>query len=114
MASIHRGLTLVEVMIAILVFAIGALGLAATSGAVVRQLVSSEQRTRAAQIAATRLEKLNASPCSSSSSLESSWGITSSWSTSVGISRVALEQALTRRDSKGVHSDTFLAAAPCE
>lgn len=110
----RNGLTLIEVMIAILVFAVGALGLAATSAAVVRQMVSSEQRTRAAQMAAIMREKLNASPCSSSSSSESSWGITNSWATNANASRVVLDQTLLRRDSKGLHSDRFLAAAPCD
>jgi len=114
MTQTRRGLTLIEVIISILIFAVGALGLATTSAAVVRQLVSSEQRTRAAQIAATRLENLNASPCSSSSSSESSWGITSTWATSANLSRVGLEQTLLRRDSKGLHADRFLAAAPCD
>lgn len=114
MTSMRNGLTLIEVLIAMLVFAVGTLGLAATSGAIVRQMVSSGQRTRAAQIASTTREKLNASPCSSTSSSESSWGITNSWATNANVSRVALDQTLQRRDSRGLHSDRFLAAAPCD
>ena len=56
----RRGLTLVEVMIAILVFAIGALGLAATSAAILRQMASSAQRSRAAHLAASLDEKTHA------------------------------------------------------
>lgn len=114
MSSVRKGLTLVEVMVAIVVFAVGALGLAATSAAVVRQLVSSQQRTRAAQIAATRQEKLNASPCSSQAGSEVSWRITSRWATSANAARVALAQTLVRQDSKGEHVDLFLSSAPCD
>lgn len=114
MISTRNGLTLIEVVVAVLVFAVGALGLAATSASVVRQMVSSQQRTRAARIAAVTREKLNASPCSSSSSSESLWGITSSWTMNAGASRVTLDQTLQRRDFRGLHSDRFLAAAPCD
>lgn len=58
--SRRRGLTLVEVMIAILVFAIGALGLAATSAAILRQMASSAQRSRAAHAAVSLDEKRQA------------------------------------------------------
>ena len=53
----RRGLTLIELMIAILVFAIGALGLAATSAAILRQMASSAQRSRAAHLSASLNEK---------------------------------------------------------
>ena len=56
----RRGLTLVEVMIAILVFAIGALGLAATSAAILRQMASSAKRSRAAHLSASLDEKSHA------------------------------------------------------
>jgi prepilin-type N-terminal cleavage/methylation domain-containing protein len=56
----RRGLTLIEVMIAILVFAIGALGLAATSAAIVRQMAASAKRSRAAHLAASLDEKTHA------------------------------------------------------
>jgi type IV pilus assembly protein PilV len=59
---LRRGLTLVEVMIAILVFAIGALGLAATSAAILRQMAASARRSRAAHVAASLTERSHAIP----------------------------------------------------
>ncbi|HUR00581.1 MAG TPA: prepilin-type N-terminal cleavage/methylation domain-containing protein [Gemmatimonadaceae bacterium] len=56
----RRGLTLIEVMIAILIFAIGALGLAATSAVILRQMASSAQRSRAAHLSASLSEKTRA------------------------------------------------------
>ena len=58
----RRGLTLIEVMIAILVFAIGALGLAATSAAILRQMTASAKRSRAAHLTAALDEKKYAGP----------------------------------------------------
>jgi prepilin-type N-terminal cleavage/methylation domain-containing protein len=58
--STRHGLTLVEAMIAILVFAIGALGLAATSAAVLRQMASSAKRSRAAHLTVSLDEKAHA------------------------------------------------------
>ena len=60
--SLRRGLTLIEVMIAILVFAIGALGLAATSAAILRQMASSARRSQAARVSASLDEKSHARP----------------------------------------------------
>jgi len=58
----RRGLTLVEVMIAILVFAIGALGLAATSAAILRQMASNARRSMEARASAALDEKSHARP----------------------------------------------------
>ena len=114
MSSTRNGLTLIEVIIAMLVFTVGALGLAASSAAVARQLASSQQRSHSAQMAAARQEKLNAAPCASSSGLEISWGITNNWASSKSASRVSLSQTLLRQDSKGRHIELFLAGAPCD
>jgi len=108
------GLTLVEVIIAILVFAIGALGLAATSAAVVRQLASTAQRSRAAQVAATREEKTHAATCGSASGSEIVAGVVDTWQVTAEGTRVVLDQTVERRDSKGFHEDKFRSAAPCD
>jgi Tfp pilus assembly protein PilV len=49
-------------MIAILVFAIGALGLAVTSAAILRQMASSARRSMAARASAALDEKSHALP----------------------------------------------------
>ena len=56
----RRGLTLVEVIIAILLFAIGALGLAATSAMILRQMAVSARRSRVAHETASLDEKAHA------------------------------------------------------
>ena len=108
------GLTLIEVMIAILLFAVGALGLAASSAAIVRQLVAAAQRSRAAQVAATREEKTHAAACGSISGSEIVAGIVDTWRVTAQGTRIILDQTVQRRDSRGIHEDTFRSAAPCD
>lgn len=101
-------------MIAILVFALGALGLATTSAALVRQLASNAQRSRALHMAATRAEKSHAAPCVSGSGTESAPGIIDDWTNAASTSYVNVDQTIQRRDSKGLHVDVLRSAAPCD
>lgn len=113
--DMHRraGLTLVEVVIAILVFAIGGLGLAASSAAIARQISSNTLRARAASIARTRSESAIGRPCESLSSGEASVpAIRSTWTVS-GSNARTLDQRIERIDSRGLHTDRFLSAVPC-
>ena len=61
----RAGFTLVELMVAILVMAVGVLGLAGTAVAVARLTGGATQQTIAANVAATRFEQLRSSPCAS-------------------------------------------------
>lgn len=58
-----RGLTLVELVVAVMIFTVGLLGLASTAGVVVRQMGEGASQTIAAQTAASRFESLRATPC---------------------------------------------------
>jgi prepilin-type N-terminal cleavage/methylation domain-containing protein len=115
MNTVRRsGLTLVEIVIAILIFAVGALGLATTSAALVRQIASNAQRTRALRLAATRDEKSHAARCVSSSGSEAASGIIDDWTIAASTSHALIDQAVQRRDSKGLHIDVLRSAAPCD
>jgi prepilin-type N-terminal cleavage/methylation domain-containing protein len=110
----RRGLTLVEVVIAILVFAIGGLGLAASSAAVAKQISSSTLRARAASIARSRSETAQGSQCGSLASGEArTAGVYSVWNIAGGAT-VTLEQRLERSDARGIHGDRFLSAVACD
>ena len=58
-----RGLTLVELVVAVMIFTVGLLGLASTAGVVVRQMGEGNSQTIAAQAATSRFESLRATPC---------------------------------------------------
>ena len=62
-ASRRSGLTLVEMMVAVVMLAIGLLGLASTSGYVVRQVGSGAKQTTVAHVAQARVEWLRSIPC---------------------------------------------------
>jgi type IV pilus assembly protein PilV len=96
-ARTHRrraraGFTLVELMVAIMVMAVGVLGLAGTAVAVARMAGGAAQQTIAANVAASRFERLRASPCAAvKSGTATARGVQEKWvasfvGTAVGVS----------------------------
>jgi len=80
--AIAHGYALIEVIVAILVFSVGALVLVASSALVVRGMASNALREEAARIAGSRLEVIR-SECQTATSgredlgrLESDWVVT--------------------------------------
>lgn len=107
------GLTLVEILIAMLVFAIGALGLAASSASLARQMSWNADRSRASTLARTRIEKTTASRCASASGSDRSGTVMSDWIAADEGSDVTLQQTVIRLDSRAPHVDVFRAASSC-
>jgi prepilin-type N-terminal cleavage/methylation domain-containing protein len=64
-AMTRTGFTVVEVMVALVVFAIGALGFAAEIAVLTRLLAQGHRAATVTQAAATRLERLQANGCRS-------------------------------------------------
>jgi prepilin-type N-terminal cleavage/methylation domain-containing protein len=60
----RAGLTLVEMLVAVVILALGLLGLASTSAVVTRQVGGAANQTVASQTIANRLEKLRSLGCS--------------------------------------------------
>lgn len=54
----HRGFTLVELLIAVIMLSIGVLALSSSSGSVTRMLYSGRNKTSASAVAQSRLEQL--------------------------------------------------------
>ncbi|HVE77923.1 MAG TPA: prepilin-type N-terminal cleavage/methylation domain-containing protein [Gemmatimonadaceae bacterium] len=64
MAALSRpGFTLVEMLLAIIVFAVGVLGLAGTSTVIMRQMNAAQQQSQAAVQAQARLDSLAGVSC---------------------------------------------------
>jgi len=62
----RRGVTLIELMVAMIVLSVALLGLAGVSGAVTRQLAGGGLQTLAATMAQSRLDSLSSiAPCTS-------------------------------------------------
>lgn len=110
----RTGLTLIEVIVAMLVFAIGGLGLAAGSAIVVKQIGMSTLRSNSLTIARSRAEQAIASGCGSiAGGAERKLGVRSVW-TVTGGSAATLEQTLERQSALGMQSDRFISAVPCD
>ena len=113
MSKCRGGLTLIEVIVAILLFSVGALGMAAASAAITRQMTLSLLRSRAASIARDRDETAHAAGCAGiSSGSEAKQGVISRWTVTSGV-MVSIDQEVERR---GIHqqvTDHFLSAVPC-
>ena len=78
--SARRGFTLVELLVALMVFSVGALAMVATSANVMTLITASKNRALAAAVATARFERLRAQMCASHTSDSASTnGIKESW-----------------------------------
>lgn len=116
----RRGFSLVEVIVAIMMLAIGVLALVSSSTVVLRQMTTSSQRANATSVANQRLERLrNERLCASIvNGTGSVWGMTESWTVSEVV-RNAGQRAMTVRYKvvfpKGRGADTLsvITNIPC-
>jgi Tfp pilus assembly protein PilV len=110
----RAGLTLVEVIVAILLFTIGGLGLCAASAVMARQMSRTNLRMRSASIARVRDETFHASRCGTLlSGEETTSGIRSTWQVTSGLTPT-LDQQLERQSMSAVRTDRFMSALSCE
>ena len=113
MRNKQSGVTRVEVIVAILLLSTGALGLAASSAVITRQMTINLLRSRSANIARERSERAHAAACSGlSGGNETKDGIRASWTVSTG-PVATIDQDLERRSRNEMHFDRFLSAVPC-
>lgn len=110
----RRGLTLPEILIAMLVFAFGALALAASAAAVARQSAENAGRYRSFELAQSRIEKISASRCVSGSGTDRTASNTNEWLATLDGALVIVSQLVTRFDSRGSHVDVIESASLCE
>jgi len=108
------GYTLIETIVAVLLFTLGGLALASTSAAIGRTSNTNALRERAARIAASRLEIIGAECRASSSGRESLQQVESNWSVSFpNPSRVSLVESVSYGTWKGQRTDFYRAILPC-
>jgi prepilin-type N-terminal cleavage/methylation domain-containing protein len=76
----RAGFTLAELLVALMVFSVGALAMVATSANVMTLITASKNRVNAASVAASRFERLRAQPCSAHhTDSATTRGITEAW-----------------------------------
>ena len=108
------GYTLLETLVALLLFTIGGLALAGSSAVIGRELRTNAVRERATRIAANRLEILGAQCRNAAAGSELEQQIQSDWSVSVVDSaRVRLLESVTYLAWGGARTDSYRALVSC-
>jgi type IV pilus modification protein PilV len=78
----RAGFTLAELLVALMIFSVGALAMVATSANVMTLMSSAKNRNIAADVAEARFERMRGQPCSAHTTDSStSRGVTESWRT---------------------------------
>jgi type IV pilus assembly protein PilV len=98
----RAGFTLVELLVAMIIFAVGMLGLAATAGSVTRMMGGARRQTIAAQVAQSRIERLRASPCTAlTGGSETVRGVTNIWTVTAVTRGVNVTDSVVFATSRG-------------
>src|SRR5207245_4004944 len=78
----ERGYTIVELLVAVMIFSVGLLAMAGTASVIMSTLTSTQSRTIAASVAESRFERVRATPCATrvaGSAAAVSRGISEAW-----------------------------------
>jgi Tfp pilus assembly protein PilV len=112
--SARDGYTLIETVMAVLLFSLGGLALVSTSAVIGRGLSADAIRERAARLAASRLEIISAQCRTATSGQETFQQIDSQWSVSFPTgSRVNVVESVSYITEKGRRTDSYRAVLPC-
>lgn len=113
--SRKAGYTLVEIIVALLVFTTGALGLAAGSAIVARELGTNRVRAEAARMAASRLEVVHSTCRIAQSGSETRGSIVSEWTVSpLDSTRVRLTGTVSYVTARGSRTEPYTAIVGCQ
>ena len=108
------GYTLIETIVALLLFTIGGLALVATSALLGRDMNTNSVRERAGRMAASRLEKLGAGCRTAASGRESLNQVESEWSVALlDSTRLSIVETVSYPTAQGRRSDRLRAVLPC-
>jgi len=109
-----RGYTLVEIIVALLIFVTGALGLAAGSAVVVREMHASGLRADAGRLVASRLEIVRSACPTAGSGSETRGSITSQWTVVPFDSTVVrVSGSVTYLAPRGRRTEAYAATVAC-
>jgi prepilin-type N-terminal cleavage/methylation domain-containing protein len=110
----RAGVTLIEVVVAILVLAVGTLALAGSAAVTLRRMSDSARGAAAASVARSRAESSFSRLCAAlGSGSQQLLGVRSEWSIAGGAGSADISQRVTYPTRGGDHTDEFLTTAPC-
>jgi prepilin-type N-terminal cleavage/methylation domain-containing protein len=108
-----KGYTLIEVVVAVIIFTVGALSLAASSALVARAMARNTVRERAARIAVSRIEALKSQCATATSGKETFQEIESDWAVTHEASRLSIVESVRCPMSPGLCGASYRAMAWC-
>ena len=112
--TLRDGFTLVEIIIALVVFTTGALGLAAGSAVVAREIGTNGVRSDAARLARSRQEIVLSACRSAQSGTEARGALTSTWTVSpIEPTAVTLTGTVVYATARGVRTEPYALSLQC-
>ncbi len=113
--SRQTGCTLVEIIVALFVFTVGALALAAGSGVIARELGTNRLRAEAAKVAVSRVEAVHAGCRIAQAGSETRGPILAQWTVSRPDSpRVRLEGSVSYVTIRGSRTERYGGTIGCQ
>ncbi len=119
----RAGFTLVELMLALMIFAIAIMALVGTASSVVRMSTGSRQLTLAATVAQSRLERLRSYNCAAAAlaggtattrTITERWSVTSMVGRDTTVTLRLLVDSVSYRDERGtLRRQVYSTVRPC-
>ena len=111
---LHAGYTLIEIVVALLLFTVGGLALVSTSAVIGRELNANAIRERAGRMAETRVEILGAACRVATGGREVLGPIESAWSVEFRDSgQVTVLESIGYPTRRGRRTDSYRVTLPC-
>jgi prepilin-type N-terminal cleavage/methylation domain-containing protein len=108
------GFTLVELMVAMMMFTVGLLALASTSAVVVSQMGDSGRMGVAASVAQTRIERLRSGACTTAQTGSNSGrGVSESWTVTPMTRSARIDVTITYSTRRGLRSQSYRSMMRC-
>jgi prepilin-type N-terminal cleavage/methylation domain-containing protein len=110
----ERGYTIIELLVAVMIFSVGLLGMAGTASVIMSTVTSTKSRTIAASVAESRFERMRATACVSRAGGSAvSRGISETWT----LNRLTRADEVTVNvsflSSHRKRTETFRSYLPC-
>ena len=108
------GYTLIEVVVAVLIFTAGGLALAGGSAVIGRTMAMNARRETATRVAMSRLEQLRAGCGSATSGADRAEGVGLRWNVVTDAASVTVVATVSYLTPFGVHTETFRSSFACQ
>jgi prepilin-type N-terminal cleavage/methylation domain-containing protein len=110
----RAGFTLVELMVAMLMFTVGLLALASTSAVVVGQMGDAGRMGVAASVAQTRIERLRSGACGTAQTgTNTGRGVSESWTVTPMTRSARIDVTITYSTRRGLRSQSYRSMMRC-